>query len=392
MSNSKLRIILWVLIGVTLIIGLISVYDRMVNGHANTGYGGYITWGLWVSMYIYFISLSAGAFLISALVYVFGVRTLEPIGRLSLFTALVSLIASIVHIFFDLGHSERFWHVYASPNWSSLLNFMVWSYSVYFLVLLIEFFLAMKKPLWSMMNRTYTPQSDARDSRILKIVASFGVPLAVAFHGGVGAVFGVLVARPYWHVGLYPILFLIAALASGSAFVTFLVAFTTSKRKDNINLVYFLGRLSLALLVFETIYLFADFFISLYQAAPANQKAVAAILVGPYSWAFWAIQIFVGTLIPIFFLSHPRFSRHVKLVGIAGLLIVIGFFVARLNLIIPGMVIPELEGIQNAFVDPRLTFTYFPTLMEWGLTVGITGFGILLFVLGYKRLPLIDAD
>ena len=392
MAYSKLRKILWVLIGIAIAIGLVSVYDRLVNGHANTGYGSYIPWGLWVATYIYYISLSAGAFLISALVYVFGVRTLEPIGRLSLFTALVSLIASILHIWFDLGHMERFWHVFASPNWSSLLNFMVWSYSVYFLLLLAEFFLAMRKDLWSMMKRTYTPRTATRDMRLLKIIASVGVPIAVAFHGGVGTVFGVLVARPYWHVGLYPILFLIAAVSTGTAFLAFLTAFTASKRKDGEKLVYFLGRLSLALLVFETIYLFADFFQSLYQGTPSNQQSVMAVLAGPYSWSFWGIQVFLGTAIPIILLAYPAFRRQVKLVGIAGLLIIIGFFLARLNLILPGLVVPEMEGLQSAFVDPRLTYSYFPTVLEWGLTIGITGFAVLLFLIGYKWLPLIDAD
>ncbi len=392
MTYRNVRKILWALIGVTIIIGLISVYDRLAHGHANAAYGSYITWGLWVAQYVYFISLSAGAFLISALVYVFGMKRLEPIGPLSLFTALVSLIASILHIWFDLGHPERFWYVYASSNWGSLLNFMVWSYSVYFLVLLAEFYLAMKGPLWSMLKRVYTPENAARDRRLLKIIASFGVPLAVAFHGGVGAVFGVLVARPYWHVGLYPILFLIAALASGAAFLTFLVAFLTSNHKDNRQLVSFLGRLSLALLVFETIYLFADFFQSLYQGVPANRQAVMAVIAGPYGWSFWAVQVFLGTLIPIILLAYPRTFRRTKLVGISGLLIVIGFFVARLNLILPALAIPELEGLQSAFFDPRLSFSYFPSLVEWGLTIGITGFAALLFLLGYERLPLVDTS
>ena len=117
-----------------------------------------------------------------------------------------------------------------------------------------------------------------------------------------------------------------------------------------------------------------------------------AVLAGPYSWSFWGIQVFLGTAIPIILLAYPAFRRQVKLVGIAGLLIIIGFFLARLNLILPGLVVPEMEGLQSAFVDPRLTYSYFPTVLEWGLTIGITGFAVLLFLIGYKWLPLIDAD
>ena len=388
MNYNTVRKILWAIIGITLIIGAISIYYRVVNGHADTGNGSYMPWGLWVSQYIYFISLSAGAFLISALVYVFGVKRLEPIGRLSLFTALVCLIASILHIWFDLGHSERFWYVYVYSNWSSLLNFMVWCYTIYFLVLLAELYFATKEKVWSILKRVYTPESAARDKRILKILASVGIPLAVFFHGGVGAVFGVLIARPYWHVGLYPILFLIAAIATGAAFLTFIVAYFPSKREDKAGIVRFLGRFCLVFLIIEIIYLFADFFQSLYQGLPQNQAAVNAVLFGPFWWTFWIVQILVGTMVPIILLAHPKLSQNIKVVGLACLIIVLGFSVARMNLVFPAMAVPELEGLLTAFYDPRLTFSYVPSLMEWGLTIGIIGFAGLLFLIGYDKLKL----
>ncbi len=333
MKYNKARIAIWISIGISLVIGAISVYNRFVHGLIITDLGSYMPWGLWISQDIYFIGLSAGAFLISALVYVFGVKTLEPIGPLSLFTALIALITSLVHVWFDLGHLERFWHFYTSPNWGSLLNYIAWAYSVYFLVLLAELFLAMKQKIWTRLSRIYPPETAAKDKRYLKIIAIMGIPLAISFHGGVGGVFGVLVARPYWHVGLYPVLFIIAALASGAASLTFIVAFFLPKREEYQNITYFLGRLTL---------------------------------------------------------GYPRLSRRPSLVGIAGLLIVISFFLARMNLIYPALAVPEMEGLVAAFKDPRLTFSYVPTLMEWGLSIGIMGFAGLLFLIGYDRLKLAE--
>jgi molybdopterin-containing oxidoreductase family membrane subunit len=390
MNYYKIRPILWVIIGLSLAIGAASVFGRLTQGLAMTDLGSYIPWGLWIAQDIYFISLSAGAFLISAMVYVFGVKILEPIGPLSLFTALIALIASMVHVWFDLGHLERFWHVYASPNWGSLLNYIVWAYSVYFLLLLAELFLAVKKRLWPMLGKTYTPASASRDKRILRIIAFAGIPLAISFHGGVGAVFGILVARPFWHVGLYPILFLIAALASGAAFLTFVVALFVSDHNARQSLVYTLGRISLGLILGESLYLFADFFQSLYQGLPQNVEAVKDVLSGTYWWAFWGIQVFLGTVVPVIVLTHPRLSRQTTLVGLAGLLIAIGFFMARLNLILPAMAVPELEGLRSAFYDPRLSFEYFPTSGEWGLSIGIIGFAAMLFLVGFERLPLTE--
>src|SRR3970282_1278391 len=75
---------------VALGLGLVGVFWRLTSGPEQAGYRSDIPWGLWVAAYVYFIGLSAGAFLISALVYVAGVKQLERIGKLALFTALVT--------------------------------------------------------------------------------------------------------------------------------------------------------------------------------------------------------------------------------------------------------------------------------------------------------------
>ena len=62
-----------------------------LTGHEMANYGSYVPWGLWVAMYIYFVGLSAGAFLLSSLIFVFGLKRLEPIGKLALFTAAITL-------------------------------------------------------------------------------------------------------------------------------------------------------------------------------------------------------------------------------------------------------------------------------------------------------------
>ncbi len=64
-------------------------------------------WGLWVVFYLYFVGLTAGAFLITILTYVFQVKRFERIGRLSAFTVLVALLCELIFIWFDLGHMSR---------------------------------------------------------------------------------------------------------------------------------------------------------------------------------------------------------------------------------------------------------------------------------------------
>jgi len=198
--------------------GLCGVAQRLALGHEAANYGSYIPWGLWVAQYIYFVGLSAGAFLLSSLVYVFGVRRLERIGKLALWTALVTLLCALLVIWLDLGHPLHFWKVYTNPQPTSMMAWMVWLYTAYFLLVLAELWFATRADLVVWSNRPgllgaltralafgthdISPRTLACDRQVLRVLGTLGVPLAIAFHGGVGALFGVVGARPCWDSAL----------------------------------------------------------------------------------------------------------------------------------------------------------------------------------------------
>src|SRR3990172_7039088 len=129
------------------VVGLDGLVERLLHGHHQAAYGSYVVWGLWVSAYIYFIGLSAGSFLLSSLIYVFGVQKLERIGRLSLFVAIITLLMALLSIWFDLGRMERFYRVFTDPNFGSMMAWMVWLYTAYTLLMLAELWCAMRADL-----------------------------------------------------------------------------------------------------------------------------------------------------------------------------------------------------------------------------------------------------
>jgi molybdopterin-containing oxidoreductase family membrane subunit len=75
-----------------------------------------------------------------------------------------------------------------------------------------------------------------------------------------------------------------------------------------------------------------------------------------------------------------------------GLLVLIGFGVARANIVFPALTVPELDALMTAFTGPHLSFDYFPSLMEWAVTIGIIGLAVLAFVIGTDRLKLTRAE
>ena len=73
--------------------------------------------------------------------------------------------------------------------------------------------------------------------------------------------------------------------------------------------------------------------------------------------------------------------------GLAGLSTVSGIRGVRLNIVIPGFVGPELEGLDIAFVDSRLLYDYFPSGWEWLSTIGLIAAVVLAFSIALELLP-----
>jgi molybdopterin-containing oxidoreductase family membrane subunit len=74
------------------------------------------------------------------------------------------------------------------------------------------------------------------------------------------------------------------------------------------------------------------------------------------------------------------------LAGAAAVMVLFGFGVARANIVFPALTIPEIDALANAFNDPRLQFNYFPSAMEWAVTLGIIGLTTAAFFIAYDHL------
>ncbi|VAX26813.1 hypothetical protein MNBD_IGNAVI01-9 [hydrothermal vent metagenome] len=407
-ENKSADKLFWAITLIAFIIGLIAFFDRFTNGHQNANYGSYIPWGLWVAGYIYLIGLSAGAFLMSALAYVFRIKMFEKIGKLALLTALATLIGAMLSIWFDLGHMGRVWRMIIHTNFGSVMGWMAWLYGGYFILLLFEFKYALRADMASQ-NHNELPgkwlqslvgfntlkskqYSRDKDKKTLRILGGIGIPLAIAFHGSVGAIFGSVGARPYWNSGLTPIIFLIGALLSGGALLAVIVKLWGPNRgsEEYKKILVTMGRIVLGLLAFDFLLEWAEVTIGLWASIPSETESLKMILFGHYWWVFWFVHVGLGIIVPAYLLIVK--PRSTSAIAWAGGLIAITFLSVRLNIVIPGLAVPELEGLKAAFTGPGLTFKYFPSLMEWGVLIFTISVAALVFMLGKKYLPMFSKE
>ena len=388
--------------------GATAAFERLTLGDQLTNLTSYVPWGLWVAGYIYFIGLSAGAFLLSSLAYGLGVKRLEPVGKFALFTAIVTLFMALLGIWFDIGHPFRALEIFSRPQFNSMMAWMVWLYAAYFILLLTELGFAFRVdyPNWAgsgsvkrLLSRVLLlgqgaqqPATLKRDRQVLKTLAVIGIPLAVAFHGGVGALFATVAAQEVWHSSLFPILFLVGALFSGGALLTSLVSFFwRSKDAQWHDIVVYLGRVTLALALVYGLLEWSEYSIPLWYGVGdvRDIQALSAILFGQYWYVFWVFQIALGLAVPILLLL--LFSRRPLAIGVAGAVVSFTFIGVRLNFVVPAFVAPQLQGLSAAYLDPRLVFEYLPSLFEWQLVFFVVTLGLGLLYVGNRLLPLAGA-
>ena len=278
-------------------------------------------------------------------------------------------------------------------------------YNVYIAIVVAEIYLVMrpgfvrnvqsgKRPTWlyrllSLGSTRLDRESLVRDRKWLMILGILGIPAAVIVHGGVGTIFAVAKARPNWLGGLFPLLFIVSALTSGGALLTFLTAaFGKMPRERKLKLVSFLAQLTIGFLLLDALIMFADILTTSYTAIPSGSSTDNLVLVGPYKWIFWVVEVAMGLVIPVFLVASPGTRKSLGWLGLAGLLVVIGMLGARLTLVIPPQITPLFDISLGAYNHIRYAYGYFPSTSDLLVMLGVFAFGIWMMLGARKYLPL----
>ena len=385
-----------------LVIGAWGMFQRLAFGHLGMNYGSFVPWGLWVAFDLFFLGLTAGAFLITILTYVFRIKLLANLGPLAVFTVLVTLMAEFLIISLDLGHPLRTYRFLISPNIGSMLFWLVVFITAMWIIYVPWLYFLLREQLITWGNdatRTghkvyrflafgktdYTLEDRQQDHRRTRLLSYISLPIGVIFFGAHGAIFAILNNRPLWNSALLPLIFIMAALLSGGALITFLAYVYQPDEK----LIHPLGHVVLLILLSFVFLEALQFFVGYQSKVTGIVTSLDLIAFGSYWWAFWIVHLVIGSVIPAYLLiMYPENSR---MVAYACFLIMITFLAVRLNYLIPDMAVYKLEGLQNTFFHQRLRTDYVPNLNEWLVSIWVISLGLLAFLLGTRWLPVIQA-
>lgn len=359
--------LLWIAWIAALGLGAVGIFQRMTQGHLPAGYGSYVPWGLWVAIYFHGVGIAGGAFVLGAGGFVLDLPGFRHPATLRtvIVLAVAAIIPAFMGVWLDLGHMERAFYIFLSPNFTSMMAFNAWMYNAFIIIAAACWLLSLK----------------AR-SDWLKPLLCLAIMFSVLFPSQSGAFFGVVEAKGFWHSALLPMLFLASAITAGAATLLLVRSILGPMHEDPSSHAWALGRLRLVTLIGLIVYFvfeFAEFSIALWNPN-VHAPAIELILWGPYWWVFWIIHLLLGGVAPLAILM----SRRPGAWAIAAFLVAATFISARLNVLVPGQAVGELDGLQDAFHHDRLKYIYHATVMEYFVGLFLLAVGMAAFFLGQK--------
>lgn len=391
-------------VGILVILFLVGGYfivERLVVGLTTTNLSSLTPWGAWIAFYIFFVGLSAGSFLLSSLIFVFGMKQFERLGKMALFTAIISMFVALTFVLLDLGKPFRAFNALAFWNVTSILAWEMRFYVIYITLLIVELYIAMRADLvrltkvdslkgkvarlLTFKNSTVNAETEERDNRWLKILGIIGIPIAIlGVHGGTGAIFAVVSAKAAWNTGLFPVIFVVSAMVSGTALLLaiYIIKQKATKQAIDKEMVIALAKMMVAFLFIDLGLQFYQYLVGVYSLEQEQLLGLSTMMGSAYSWSFWGVQMFLGAVVPIFLVFWKRTSKNINALLIASVLVVIGIIGVRFNLVVPSQIVPLYDNFPAG--------NYFPTFNEWMVSIGVGAMGLLMYTFGDQLLPLDD--
>ena len=392
--RSKLRISPWLIwlgaLAAVLVAALVAGLMVFSQGLWLTGLSDRVPWGLWITIDLSSIALSAGAFSLCAAVYLIGLKRYEPIARTATFVGLIGYTMAMLSLLLDIGRPDRFWHAMVYWNSHSLLWEVTMCVMLYLTVLVLESMPIFARLDW--LKRRF-PSITARMSRVhhyAPYLAIAGLVLSSLHQSSLGGVYGVLKARPIWYKPEMAVLFMFSAILGGIAltlFASMLSARLTARARTNDMLIERVARFLAWGLVGYLYFRFWDVFAQHYTYDPGRTEGLGLLTGGPLSFNFWVLEMVLGTLVPAVMLLHPGTRQHPFWRMTALALVVVGVIAFRWDTNLSGLlvVMPYFPGQQAISYA-----SYTPSLIEFLTGMGIVAYGLLAFSLGVRYLGVVD--
>jgi Ni/Fe-hydrogenase subunit HybB-like protein len=347
-------------------LGFIIIVYRLIKGlGAVTNLSDRFPWGLWIGMDVLGgVAMAAGGFLIAGAVYILNMKKYKPIARPAILNAFFGYLLAATAITLDIGLPWNIWH----PIFMWQIHSVMWVVAIH-VVLYTSTLATESSPMF--FEKFGMEKAAGFIHKIIVPVVLFGVLLSTLHQSSLGAVYLIAAKKlsPLWYNSQVPTLFLISAVMMGLSMVSFetILSERYLNHKADPDILYGLAR---GTLITAVIFLAAKMWFLL------TGPGVGAAFNGTMEANMYLIEMIIGVVAPIVLFSMKSIRENVRSIFFVDILVISGVLLNRLNV-----------SIFGVYRDQAATgFSYFPTWMEFVVTLAFIAFAIFGFKVSVKYL------
>ncbi len=387
-------------------IGAFAYIQQLRKGLIVTNMGDYVSWGIYISNFVFFVAISLVGSLITAIFRLANVPWRTPLTRISEIIAVSAITFAALIIIVDMGRPERLIYLFTHGRIQSPIMWDVIVISTYFCLSLLLLYITLlpdirimlraKEMIGKPFSKLYrwlgsywkgTAGQENIRNRSITILCIVIIPVAFCIHTVTSWLFATTY-RPGWDSTNFGAYFVSGAflVGAGGVVVAMYVFRRVYKLEHYITERHFdkMGRILVMLALLYLYFNINEYLVPAFKMKKPEEEHLHMLFAGEFALLFW-FAIFIGMIIPILIVIFPK-GRKPNAMFVAGVMVVIGAWFKRYLIVTPTMLHPFLPKYDA----PARYSHYFPSWEEWAIAMGSLA-GVLLIITFFARVfPIIS--
>jgi molybdopterin-containing oxidoreductase family membrane subunit len=361
------RYYLWML-GLTILalLGLNAYCKQFVNGLGVTGMTDQVSWGLYIANFTFLVGMAAAAVMLVIPVYLYRNRELHDLVIFGELFAVAAIVMALLFVTADLGRPDRFHHLMLRFNFP--ISMLTWD------VIVLNGYLLLNLHICGYL--IYCAYCRRHPSKVFYIPFVFvAIVWAVSIHTVTAFLYSGLGGRPFWNSAVVAPRFLASAFAAGPAFLILtlqVIRRTTTYRVPERALLTLRNIVTIAMTI-NMFLLGSEAFTEFYtdSAHTASARYLFLGLEGRHGLVPW-IWTAIGLNTVALAVLYLPVSRSLRYLNLACVCLIVGIWIEKgMGLIVPAFIPTPVGEIVE----------YSPTLNEALVSLGVWGFGLLVYTI-----------
>ena len=386
-------------------IGAYAYCRQLYYGLAVTALRDYVSWGIYISNFVFFVAISLVGSLITAVLRLTNVHWSTPLTRIAEIIAVSAIAFAGLIIIVDMGRPDRFYNLFIHGRLQSPIIWDVIVITTYlFISLLLLYFpllpdlkimIRFKEKNGKWLQKLYVflgsfwknkPAQFKITDKAIQILSITIIPVAFAIHTVTSWLFATTY-RPGWDSTNFGAYFISGAflVGAGSVLIAMYVFRAQYKLEKYITHEHFdkMGKVVVLLALIYLYFNINEFLVPAFKMKKSEEEHLMGLFTGEFSPIFW-FAISASMLVPILILIFKK-GRTPKWAFVAGTLVVVGSWFKRYLIVTPTLLHPFLPMHDV----PKNYMHYFPTWEEWAIAGGSLAGALLVITFFARIFPII---